>query len=135
MNEYMIQIAHPNVGFFCFLRIPIVYKRIFNAIYKLYKDDKITNEILGNDRHECPFYDALDSWWHQNINVTKHVSVFKNEIVSNSKFQTKFDRSFKDDGIKEPLDKPFTPNEVQNKTKGKRPMLMSIFQPWLKIIQ
>jgi hypothetical protein len=63
------------------------------------------------------------------------VSVFKNEIVSNSKFQTKFDRSFKDDGIKEPLDKPFTPNEVQNKTKGKRPMLMSIFQPWLKIIQ
>jgi hypothetical protein len=62
----------------------------------------------------------------------KHVSVFMNEIdeiVGNSKFQTKFDSN------KEPLDKPLTPNEVQNKTKGKRPMFMSIFQPQLKIIQ
>ncbi len=57
------------------------------------------------------------------------------EIVNNSKFQTKFDRSSKDDGNKEPLDKPLTPNEVQHKTKGKRPMFVSIFQPWLKIIQ
>ncbi len=66
------------------------------------------------------------------------MNVFINEIdeiVSNSKFQTKFDRSFKDDGNKEPLDEPLTPNEVQNKTKGKRPMFMNIFQPWLKIIQ
>jgi hypothetical protein len=29
---------------------------------KIYKDDNITNEYLGNDHHECPFYDALDSW-------------------------------------------------------------------------
>jgi hypothetical protein len=93
-------------------------------------DDKITNEILGNDCHEYPFYDALDSWWHQNKNVMKHVSIFINEIdeiLSNSKFQTKFDRSFKDDGNKEPLNKPLTPNEVQNKTRGERPMFMSNF--------
>jgi hypothetical protein len=54
--------------------------------------------------------------------------------VGNSKFQTKFDKSFKDDGNKVPLDKPLTPNEVKNKTKQIRPMFMNIFQPWLKII-
>jgi hypothetical protein len=47
-----------------FLRTPIIYKWKFNAIYKKYKNDKIENEILDNDHHECPFYDALDSWWH-----------------------------------------------------------------------
>jgi hypothetical protein len=84
---------------------PIVYKQKFNAIYKLYKDDKITNEILDNDHHECLFNDALDSWWHQNKNVMKHVNVFINEIdeiVNNSKFQTKFDKSSKDDDNKGP---------------------------------
>jgi hypothetical protein len=48
-----------------FSRIPIACKQKFNAIYKQYKDDKIANGILGNDHHECPFYDALNSWWHQ----------------------------------------------------------------------
>jgi hypothetical protein len=43
-----------------FLKTPITYKWKFNAIYKKYKDDKIINEILDNDHHECPFYDALD---------------------------------------------------------------------------
>jgi hypothetical protein len=43
------------------LRTPIVYKRKFNAIYKQYKVDKIANKIIGNDRYECPFYNALDS--------------------------------------------------------------------------
>jgi hypothetical protein len=28
------------------------------------KNDKIVNGISSNDHHECPFYDALDSWWH-----------------------------------------------------------------------
>jgi hypothetical protein len=49
---------------FGFLRILIACKWKFNAIYKQYKDDKIANGILDNDHHECPFYDALDSWWH-----------------------------------------------------------------------
>jgi hypothetical protein len=47
-----------------FSRISIVCKWKFNAIHKQYKYDKITNEILDNDHHECPFYDALDSWWY-----------------------------------------------------------------------
>ncbi len=54
-------------------------------------------------------------WWHQNINMLKHVNVFTNEIdeiVSNTKFQIQFDSGPKDDGIKEFLDKPFIPNEV-----------------------
>jgi hypothetical protein len=45
-----------------FLKIPIVYKWKFNAIYKQYKDDKVANGILGYDHHEYPFCDALDSW-------------------------------------------------------------------------
>jgi hypothetical protein len=63
-----------------FPRIPIACKWKFNAIYKQYKDDKIANGILGNDCHECPFYDVLDSCWHWNGNVMKNVSVFGNEI-------------------------------------------------------
>ncbi len=63
-----------------FLRTPIIYKWKFNAIYKKYKNDKIENEILDNDHHECPFYDALDSWWHQSGNMMKHVNIFANEI-------------------------------------------------------
>jgi hypothetical protein len=62
------------------LRNPIACKHKFNAIYKQYKNDKVANETLGNDRRECPFYDALDSWWHWSGNVMKHVSVFANEI-------------------------------------------------------
>jgi hypothetical protein len=47
-----------------FSRISIAYKQEFNAIYKQYKDDKIAIGISGNNYHECPFYDALDSCWH-----------------------------------------------------------------------
>jgi hypothetical protein len=47
-----------------FSRTLIAYKWKFDAIYKQYKNDKIANGILGDDHHECPFYDALDSWWH-----------------------------------------------------------------------
>jgi hypothetical protein len=42
-----------------FLKTPIVCKQKFSTIYKQYKDDKITNEILNNDHHECTLYDAL----------------------------------------------------------------------------
>jgi hypothetical protein len=57
-----------------FLRTPIAWKCKFNAIYKQYKDDKVVNKISSNDCHECPFYDALDSWWHQNGNVNAYVN-------------------------------------------------------------
>jgi hypothetical protein len=62
-----------------FFKTPIAYKRKFNAIYKQYNNDKVTNGILGYDHHECPFYDALDSWWHWSGDVMKHVSVSTNE--------------------------------------------------------
>jgi hypothetical protein len=47
-----------------FSRTAIVNKWKFNEIFKQYKNDKIANGISSNDCHECPFYDALDSWWH-----------------------------------------------------------------------
>jgi hypothetical protein len=60
-----------------FSRIPIACKR---KLMQFTNNTKITNGILGNDHHECPFYDALDSWWHCSGNVMKHVSVSTNEI-------------------------------------------------------
>jgi hypothetical protein len=62
-----------------FLKIPIACKQKSNAIYKQYKDDKVVNGILGYDHHECPFYDALDSWWRWSRDMMKHVSVSANE--------------------------------------------------------
>jgi len=43
-----------------FSRTPIACKWKFNAIYKQYEDDKITNGISSKDCHEYPFCDALD---------------------------------------------------------------------------
>jgi hypothetical protein len=71
---------------FRFLKTLITCKQKFNTIYKQYKDNKIVNKIASSDLHKCPFYDALDSWWHQNGNVMKHVSTYANEtkeIISN----------------------------------------------------
>jgi len=106
--------------FLGFSRTPIVGKQEFNAIYKQYKYDKIANGILGNDHHECPFYDALDSWWHQNGNMIKHVSAFANEIdeiMSSPKFQINLDSVFKVDNSKEALDRPITLDEVTKQNK------------------
>jgi len=55
----------------------------FNVIYKQYKDD---NGNSSNDCHEFPLYDSLDSWWHQNENVMKHVNAFMNEIMGSLDF-------------------------------------------------
>ncbi len=63
-----------------FLKTLITCKQKFNTIYKKYKDNKIVNRIASNDCHKYPFYDALDSWWHQNGNVMKHVNTYANEI-------------------------------------------------------
>jgi hypothetical protein len=86
-----------------FSKIPIACKHKFNASYKQYKNDKIVNGISSNDHHECPFYDALDSWWHRNGNVMKHVSASTtkiDEIVGNPKFQIDLDSGSKDDASK-----------------------------------
>jgi hypothetical protein len=50
---------------FGFSTTPIACKWKFNAIYKQYKDNKIVNKISSDDCRECPFYDALVSWWHE----------------------------------------------------------------------
>jgi hypothetical protein len=63
-----------------FSKTPIVCKWKLTTICKQYKNDKIANGISSNDHHECPFYDALDGWWHQSENVMKHVNAFANEI-------------------------------------------------------
>jgi hypothetical protein len=103
--------------FLGFSRTPIVGNQKFNAIYKQYK---IANGISSNDHHERPFYDALDSWWHQSGNVMKHVSASANEIdeiVGNKKFQINLDGGFKDDDSKEALDRPITLDEVTKQNK------------------
>jgi len=50
------------------------------SLMQFTNNKKITNGISSNDHHECPFYDALDSWWHCSGNVMNHVSVSANEI-------------------------------------------------------
>ncbi len=108
-------------------------------LFLIMKDDKITNRISGNDCHECPFYDALDSWWHQSGNVMEHVNASINEIdeiVNNLKFQTNLDNGSRGDVNTKPLDIPITLNEVtKQKTIGRRSMSLNIFQLWQKIIQ
>ncbi len=65
----------------------------------------------------------------------KHVNISTNEIeeiVSNLKSQANFDNVSKDESNKEPMEKPFTSDEVHKKKKNL--MCMNIFQPWLKIV-
>ncbi len=40
-------------------------RKKFEGIYKTYKEEKLVNSILGNNRHESKFYNAIDVWWHQ----------------------------------------------------------------------
>jgi hypothetical protein len=63
----------------------------------------------------------------------KHVNASTNEIVGNPKFQKDLDSGSKGDANKQPLDRPITPDELQNKTRGKSSMSLNTFQPWLKI--
>ncbi len=32
----------------------------FNLLFKLYKMDKLTNDISGEEMHECKFYESID---------------------------------------------------------------------------
>ncbi len=110
----------------------------FFAISKQHKDDKIATRILSNHCHECFLYDALDGWWHQNENVMKHASAPTNEIdeiVNSLQFQINFKSDFMDHGNKEPLNKPFTLEEVFSLNKKKKTMFMNTFQPSMKIVQ
>jgi hypothetical protein len=57
-----------------FSRTAETCQKKFETVFKQYKEDKLTNSISGNDRHECKFYDLIDHWWHQASSVMKHVS-------------------------------------------------------------
>jgi hypothetical protein len=49
-----------------FKKSVVACKRKFNTLYKQYKEDKIANNISGNDHHDCRFFESLDNWWHFN---------------------------------------------------------------------
>ena len=49
-------------------------------MYKAYKDDKQANNISGESRHTCKFYDSMDAWYHQNGSVLKHVSACSSDL-------------------------------------------------------
>ena len=34
-------------------------------LFKAYKEDKMTNGISGNARHESKFFDVMNESWHQ----------------------------------------------------------------------
>jgi len=48
-------------------------RKKFMQIFASYKEDKLADGILGNNRQESKFYDALDQWYYQADEVFKHV--------------------------------------------------------------
>ena len=50
----------------------IACRKKHENLFKAYKDDKLTNGIFENARHESKFYKAMDQWWHQVGQVVKH---------------------------------------------------------------
>ena len=56
-------------------------KKKFNSLYKLYKEDKLADGILGSDRHTYKFYDSFDQW-HQIGTIMKHVTASANDSMS-----------------------------------------------------
>lgn len=61
-------VMHPK-----FTRTSQACRKKFEKIFKAYKEDKMANQISGNDRHESKFYEAMDEWWHQAGQIMKHV--------------------------------------------------------------
>ena len=57
-----------------FNRSAIACRKKHENLFKAYKEDKMTNGISGNARHENKIFDAMDEWWHQTRQVMKHVS-------------------------------------------------------------
>jgi hypothetical protein len=48
----------------------------FKMLFKQYKIDKLTNNILREESHECKFYESIDKMWHQTCTIMKHVTTF-----------------------------------------------------------
>ncbi len=49
-------------------------------LFKQYKENKRANEILGNDYHECKFYDSMDLWCNQLGAIFKPISTSTNDM-------------------------------------------------------
>ena len=65
-----------------FSRMAEACQKKFEMVFKPYKEDKLANSVLGNDRHECKFYDSIDYWWHQVGSVMKQVSATTMDNIS-----------------------------------------------------
>ena len=49
----------------------VACKKKFNSLFKMYKEDKFSNGIFGESRHECKYFEEFDTWWHQVGSVKK----------------------------------------------------------------
>jgi hypothetical protein len=57
----------------------LVYQK-WPLLFKQYKENKMANEVLGNDYHECKFYDSMDLWWNPLEVIFKPISTFTNDM-------------------------------------------------------
>ena len=57
----------------------VAIKKKFNILFKAYKEDKLANNVSGESRHECKYYDQFESWFSQTDSVQKHVSATAND--------------------------------------------------------
>jgi hypothetical protein len=59
---------------------PLAIKKKFNSLFKAYKEDKLANNVSGESRHECKYYDQFESWFSQTGFVQEHVSASANDL-------------------------------------------------------
>jgi hypothetical protein len=52
-----------EVAIFEFRRTSEVCNKKFNLLFKLYKIDKLTNDISMEEMHECKFYESIDQFF------------------------------------------------------------------------
>jgi len=58
----------------------LAIKKKFNNLFKIYKEDKLANNISGESRHECKYYDLSEISFSKTGSVLKHVSVVANDL-------------------------------------------------------
>ena len=58
-----------------FKKILVACKKKLNSLFKMYKEDKMSNGISEESHHECKYYKEFDTWWHQAGSIMKHVFV------------------------------------------------------------
>ena len=56
-----------------FKKSGVAFKKKFNSLIKMYKENKISNGISRESSHECKYFEEFDTWWHQAGFVMKHV--------------------------------------------------------------